>query len=104
MIEPTNIVLAKKMLKRESLKICLHIFHDRAVDFALVQMLLRRALQKQVVMLGHFVSYTLRFPNKNTQVSFCLETLAVFHVKHAITRVAKIYLYIFMTEYEHVGL
>ena len=93
MIEPTNIVLA--------------------------QMLLRRALQKQVVMLGHFVSYTLQFPNKNTQVSFCLETLAVFapseptrfgsamkiykyifaaltslmfHVKHVMTRVAKIYL------------
>ena len=81
-------------------------------------------------MLGHFVSYTLRFPNKNTWLSFCLETLAVFapseptrfgsamkiykyifaaltslmfHVKHAIASVAKICLHIFMTEHEHVG-
>jgi hypothetical protein len=77
------------------------------------------------------VSYTLRFPNKNTQVSFCLETLAVFapseptrfgsamkiykyifaaltslmfHVKHAMASVATGCLHIGMTEHEHVGL
>ena len=43
-----NILInVEKLLKRESRKICLHIFHDRAAGFALAQMLLRRALQKQ---------------------------------------------------------
>ena len=37
-----NILInVEKLLKRESRKICLHIFHDRAAGFALVQNLLR---------------------------------------------------------------
>ena len=37
-----NILInVEKLLKRESWKICLHIFHDRAAGFALVQNLLR---------------------------------------------------------------
>jgi len=41
---------------------------------------------------------------KNVLAHFCLETLCVFHVKHAIASVATKYLYFGITEHEHVGL
>ena len=47
---------------------------------------------------------TLRFPNKNVQAHFCLETLVMFHVKHAMASVAMGCLHTIMTEREHVGL